>query len=461
MLTLTPELITRHDVSGPRYTSYPTADQFQTTFGPTEQAQALSMRRLGIGSGHQPLSVYAHLPFCRSLCYYCACNKIVTKQYDKATNYLDHLLTELELTVDLLGKRESVAQVHLGGGTPTYYHDDDLTRLTRALQEAFDWQEEGEFAVEIDPRTVTYKRLHHLKLLGYNRLSFGVQDLDPLVQEAVHRVQSVSQVRTTLDHARALGFESINLDLIYGLPHQTPERFEQTLRSVVAMRPDRLAIYGYAHLPLRFKPQRRIDEAVLPDARNKIAMLALANHLLQDAGYVYIGMDHFALPNDSLSVAKRQGRLHRNFQGYSTQPDGDLVALGVSAIGRMGPSYSQNVKTLDAYAQMLSQGQLPVERGYRLTREDLLRRAVIMCIMCQGRVDMESIESAHLIDFKRHFHQELKRLGELQEQGLVVVKPREFEVTELGWFFVRAVAMAFDAHLQNSRERQHRFSRIL
>jgi len=461
MLTLTPELITRHDVSGPRYTSYPTADQFQTEFGAEEHRQALSMRRLGLAATHHPLSVYVHLPFCRSLCYYCACNKIVTKQYDKATQYLDHLITELDLTVDMLGRRESVAQVHLGGGTPTFYHDEDLTRLTRALQEAFEWQEEGEFAVEIDPRTVSLKRLHHLKVLGYNRLSFGVQDLDPQVQEAVHRVQSVSQIRTTLDHARALGFESINLDLIYGLPHQTPATFEQTLKSVVAMRPDRLAIYGYAHLPLRFKPQRRIDEHTLPDARTKIAMMSMANRLLQEAGYVYIGMDHFALPNDSLSVAKRQGRLHRNFQGYSTQPDGDLVALGVSAIGRMGPTYSQNVKTLDAYAQMLAQGELPIERGYRLTREDLLRRAVIMALMCQGRVDIEAIESAHLVDVRAHFSQELNRLEELQAQGLVTIHAQDIEVTELGWFFVRAVAMVFDAHLQANRDRQGRFSRIL
>jgi oxygen-independent coproporphyrinogen-3 oxidase len=296
--------------------------------------------------------------------------------------------------------------------------------------------------------------------LGFNRLSFGVQDFDPVVQKAVHRVQPAEQVFALVESARQMGFESINIDLIYGLPQQTPESFDRTLAQVAQLRPDRVALYAYAHLPERFKPQRRIITAELPSGAAKISMLSRSLDAFEEAGYIYVGMDHFALPNDALAVAKRQGRLHRNFQGYSTQPDCDLIALGVSAIGRVGATYSQNAKTLDAYYDLLNQGRLPVVRGLALTRDDLLRRVVIMALMCQGQLQFESIELAFLIDFKCYFSKELETLDELVGQGLVTVNASGMEVTAQGWFFVRAVAMVFDRYLQADRNRS-KFSKII
>jgi oxygen-independent coproporphyrinogen-3 oxidase len=296
--------------------------------------------------------------------------------------------------------------------------------------------------------------------MGFNRLSFGVQDFDPAVQKAVHRVQPTEQVFTLVHAARERGFDSINVDLIYGLPLQTLASFDRTLAQITELRPDRIALYGYAHLPQRFKPQRRIHEAELPTASAKVAMLARSLEALLAVGYVYVGMDHFALPNDPLAVAKRQGRLHRNFQGYSTQPDCDLIALGVSSIGRVGATYSQNAKTLDAYYDLLNQGRFPVVRGLALSRDDLLRRAVIMAIMCQGAVHFESIALAYLVDFGRYFAHELEALKPLADQGIVSLDAECIEVTDTGWFFVRAVAMVFDRHLQ-ANVRLNQFSKIL
>jgi oxygen-independent coproporphyrinogen-3 oxidase len=298
-----------------------------------------------------------------------------------------------------------------------------------------------------------------LAQLGFNRLSFGVQDFDPEVQKAVHRMQPAAQVFDLVAESRSLGFDSVNVDLIYGLPKQTPESFERTLAQVVELRPDRIALYGYAHLPERFKPQRRIHSQDLPPGSAKLAMLSSALRVLMGAGYVYVGMDHFALPNDALAVAKRQGRLHRNFQGYSTQPDCDLIALGVSAIGHVGATFSQNVKTLDAYYDLLNQGRLPVERGLALSRDDLVRRTIIMTLMCQGHVLFESVEVAHLLDFKTYFATELQTIAGMQAQGLVALDAAGIQVTELGWFFVRGVAMVFDKYLQTDRTRA-RFSKI-
>jgi oxygen-independent coproporphyrinogen-3 oxidase len=318
----------------------------------------------------------------------------------------------------------------------------------------------GEYSIEVDPRTVTAARLALLAELGFNRLSFGVQDFDPAVQRAVHRIQPADQVFELVHVARRLGFESVNVDLIYGLPRQTPESFGRTLAQVQALRPDRIALYAYAHLPERFKPQRRIVPTELPDAVGKVSMLACALAAFELAGYVYIGMDHFALPDDALAVARQQGRLHRNFQGYSTQPDCDLIALGVSAIGRVGATYSQNAKTLDDYCDLIDQGRLPVTRGLALGRDDLARRAVIMALMCQGQVLFESIELAWALEFRRYFASEMAQLLALQDQGLVTVDPQGVQVTTEGWYFVRAVAMVFDRHLQADRHRAQ-FSRIL
>ncbi len=459
---ITEDLLRRLDVQGPRYTSYPTADRFVEAFGAEQYRRALAQRGQGAasGGGTGAMSVYVHIPFCESVCYYCACNKVITKHHERAGEYLDALETEIALHVKQLGAGITLSQLHFGGGSPTFLSDAELARLMGSLRAAFRLTEAAEVSIEVDPRTVTPQRLQHLRSLGFNRLSFGVQDFDPAVQVAVHRVQSHDMVAALMAEARALGFESTNVDLIYGLPRQSPQSLDRTIRQVAELRPDRIALYAYAHLPQRFKPQRRIDAALLPPAADKIRMLSGAIAGFIGHGYTYIGMDHFALPGDSLAAAKRQGRLHRNFQGYSTQPDCDLIGLGVSAIGRVGATYSQNAKSLPEYYDALRQGQFPVVRGLALTRDDLVRRAVIMALMCQGRVEFESIELSYLIDMRETFRSELEQLAPLQEQGLVTVEPRAIQVSALGWFFVRAVAMVFDRHLQADKARE-RFSRII
>jgi oxygen-independent coproporphyrinogen-3 oxidase len=338
--------------------------------------------------------------------------------------------------------------------------DDELSRLMAMLHQAFHISPGAEVSIEVDPRTASAQRLQHWWDLGFNRLSFGVQDFDADVQKAVHRVQPFESVRHLMQAARQIGFGSINADLIYGLPLQTPESFARTINQVAELRPDRIALYAYAHLPQRFKPQRRIDVAQLPPPEHRVAMLGGAIAGFISSGYNYIGMDHFALPGDALSAAKRQGRLHRNFQGYSTQPDCDLIALGVSAIGRMGATYSQNAKTLDEYYDAIRQGQFAVVRGLALTRDDLVRRAVVMALMCQGRVAYESIELAHLIRMREYFKPELDELADLAQMGLVALNGEGIQVTPTGWYFVRAVAMVFDKHLRADQARE-RFSRII
>ncbi|MFT4192754.1 MAG: oxygen-independent coproporphyrinogen III oxidase [Comamonas sp.] len=455
--------LARHDVAGPRYTSYPTADRFVVAFGAADLAQALRQRRADMRVGAalaRPLSLYVHIPFCDSVCYYCACNKIITRRHERADDYLGLLSAELALVTRETGRQQGVSQLHLGGGSPTFMDDRQLGDLMALLRQHFQFAPGAECAIEVDPRTVDVRRLRHLRSLGFNRLSLGVQDFDADVQRAVHRVQSTAQIFALLDEARAIGFESMNVDLIYGLPRQTPQSFARTLALIGQLRPDRLALYAYAHLPDRFKPQRRIAAQHLPDAQAKVAMLAHAQTALAAMGYVDIGMDHFALPQDSLAIAKRQGRLHRNFQGYSTLPDSDLIGLGVSAIGKVGATYSQNAKTLEGYADALGQGQLPVERGLALTRDDLVRRAVIMAIMCQGCVDFETIESAYLIDFRTAFAPEIEALAPFVREGLVQLAEGALALTPAGWAVVRAVAMVFDRYLQSDRSRA-RFSRIL
>ena len=456
--TISDELLRLFDVPGPRYTSYPTADRFVEAFTERDYIQALEQRK--VGSMALPLSLYVHIPFCESVCYYCACNKVITKNHERAAEYLRYLTQEVELQVAHFGRGHNVSQVHLGGGTPTFLSDAELEDLMSMLRSHFTLVPGGEYSIEVDPRTVTEERLRTLARLGFNRLSFGVQDFDPVVQKAVHRIQPAEQVFALVAAARRIGFESINVDLIYGLPLQTPESFARTLAQVNELRPDRIALYAYAHLPSRFKPQRRIMAAELPSASAKLSMLSASLDALQAAGYVYVGMDHFALPTDALAVAKRQGRLHRNFQGYSTQPDCDLIALGVSAIGRIGATYSQNAKTLEEYRDMLDQGRLPIVRGLALTREDLLRRSVIMSLMCQGELQFESIELGHLIDFRTYFARELEVLQSFAEHGLVRMDAAGLQVTEAGWYLVRAIAMVFDKNLQVDMDRA-RFSKII
>ena len=460
MSVITSELLTRFDVPGPRYTSYPTADRFVEAFGEADYVQALEQRHSGTVGKQLPLSLYVHIPFCESLCYYCACNKIITKHKERSAQYLHYLGKELDLHTRHLGRGQAVSQLHLGGGTPTFMSDDELRQLMAMLRAHFAFVPGGEYSVEVDPRTVDDKRLAVLAELGFNRLSFGVQDFDPAVQKAVHRIQPAEQVFQLVETSRRLGFESVNVDLIYGLPLQTPESFDRTLAQINALRPPRIALYAYAHLPERFKPQRRIHAEELPSGGQKVAMLARSLDALTQAGYVYIGMDHFALPGDALAVAKRQGRLHRNFQGYSTQADCDLIALGVSSIGRIGSTYSQNAKTMEEYCDLLDQGHFPVVRGLALTRDDLIRRSVIMALMCQGHLQYESINLAWLVDFKTLFVKELEQLQTMQAQGLVQLSDTGIQVTAMGWFFVRGVAMVFDRYVQADRNRT-RFSKII
>jgi len=460
MTPVSPDLMRRFDIPGPRYTSYPTADRFVEAFTAADYGGALAQRKAGPTVLASPLSLYVHIPFCESLCYYCACNKIITKHHERGAAYLRYLSREADLHVAQFGLGQAVTQLHLGGGTPTFLSDDELRELVAMLRRSFALAPGGEHSIEIDPRTVDGKRLAALAELGFNRISFGVQDFDPEVQKAVHRIQPAEQVFELMAQAREVGFDSINVDLIYGLPRQTPGTFARTLEQVRQLRPDRIALYGYAHLPERFKPQRRIEPAELPAAAAKMAMLSQSLAAFKEEGYDYIGMDHFALPNDALAVAKRQGRLHRNFQGYSTQPDCDLIGLGVSAIGRIGATYSQNAKTMEEYCDHLDQGRLPVVRGLALSRDDLARRAVIMALMCQGQVLFEAMEEAWLIDFRRYFAAELEQLRELAEHGLVELDESGIQVTASGWFLVRAIAMVFDRYLQADRSRT-RFSRII
>jgi oxygen-independent coproporphyrinogen-3 oxidase len=458
---LSQDVLRRFDTPGPRYTSYPTADRFVATFGPDDAGLALSRRAQTPAGDAEPLSVYVHIPFCESLCYYCACNKVITKHHERAAEYLDVLEAELELVVARLGRGQPVAQLHFGGGSPTFLSDAELERVVHSLRAAFSFAADAEMSIEVDPRTVTPERLHALRGLGFNRLSFGVQDFDPSVQQAVHRVQPYESVRLLMDCARSLGFTSINADLIYGLPKQTPASFARTLQQIGELRPDRIALYAYAHLPTRFKPQRRILADDLPGPAQRTQMLGAAIQSFLARGYEYIGMDHFALADDALAVAKREGRLQRNFQGYSTHKDCDLIALGASAIGRVGAAYYQNAKTLPEYYEAVRNGRLPVVRGIASTDDDLLRRSVIMDLMCQGRLEFKGIEDAHAIRVPQYFATELQKLAALAEQGLVEVHADAVLVTAKGWYLVRAIAMVFDKYLQTGARSPERFSRVV
>ena len=454
------ELLRRYDRPGPRYTSYPTAPQFHSGFGEAQFRQAAQL------SNDDPiprrLSLYVHVPFCFSPCFYCGCNRIITRDHSRADAYLSRLVREASMLGPLFDRDRDVMQVHLGGGTPNFLTPGQIGELLETLSRHFHFSQSParDFSIEIDPRCINKGDIEALAFMGFNRASLGVQDFDPAVQEAVNRIQSVEETQAVIDACRKNGFRSVNVDLIYGLPKQTREGFGRTLDTVIATRPDRLAVYSYAHMPQLFRPQQRINESDLPSAEDKLGLLQLAIEKLSAAGYQYIGMDHFALPDDPLAQAKRQGRLHRNFQGYSTQPDCDLIGLGVSAIGKVGATYSQNAKSLEEYQDLLDQGHLPVVRGLAVSRDDLLRRAVIMALMCQGELQFESIELAHLIDFQDYFAAELDTLRGMQDQGLVTVSDSAIQVTPMGWFFVRGVAMVFDKYLQADRTRA-RFSKII
>jgi oxygen-independent coproporphyrinogen-3 oxidase len=457
-LVIDPVLIRSHDVSGPRYTSYPTADRFVEAFGETELRQWLAKRN--IGGISQPLSAYVHLPFCDTVCYYCACNKVVTRDHSRSAKYIKYLQKELALLGPLLGGDRKLCQLHWGGGTPTFLAREEMRELMASLDATFERSADAEVSLEVDPRRVEAGTMEFLAGLGFNRVSIGVQDFDAAVQQAVHRIQSEEVTRRVIEEARRSGFRSVNLDLIYGLPKQTLDSFNRTLDKVLALAPDRIALYSYAHLPKVFKPQRRIAEADLPSPEAKLQIMTLAIGRLTREGYLYIGMDHFARPDDELAVAQRQGRLQRNFQGYSTRPESDMIGLGVSAIGRVGPSYYQNAKRLDDYYAALDAGRLPVVRGIELTPDDLVRRAVIQALSCHFRVSIESIELAYLLDFRSYFSNELNDLRHLAAEGLVELAPDWIVVTPKGRLLVRRVCMVFDRYLRE-REARASYSKVI
>ncbi len=456
-LVLDDQLIAKYDQSGPRYTSYPTAVQFHEGFGNADYAR---IARKSNESG-RPLSLYFHIPFCDTICFYCACNKVATKDRTKAQEYLNRLYREIALQAELYDDDRPVAQLHWGGGTPTFISHEQMRELMKVTGEHFQLlpDDQGEYSIEIDPREATAETVALLREIGFNRMSLGVQDFDPLVQRAVNRIQTQEETLAVLEAARKEGFRSVSIDLIYGLPHQNRDRFERTLDRIIEVGPDRLSVFNYAHLPQIFKPQRRIDAAELPSPEEKLAILHMTSQKLADAGYVYIGMDHFARPDDELAVAQREGTLYRNFQGYSTHADCDLIGLGITSIGKVGNCYAQNLKNLESYYQRIDAGGLAVFRGLELTPEDELRRDVITRLICNFVLDFASVEARWNIDFRDHFAGELARLEEMAADGLLELDDEGIRVLPVGRMLIRNICMVFDAYLKQAREQ--RFSRVI
>ncbi|MBF7729063.1 oxygen-independent coproporphyrinogen III oxidase [Pseudomonas sp. N040] len=451
-LTFNRALVEKYDRPGPRYTSYPTAPQFHQAFALDDYRSAAQASNQA--SAPKPLSLYIHIPFCQSLCYYCACNKIITQKTHRAAEYLEYLKREIALQAALFDRTRTLQQLHLGGGTPTYLSREQLAELMDCLHQAFnlDDSDAHEFSIEVDPRSISTGQIEHLRQLGFNRLSFGVQDFDPQVQAAVNRVQSEEQIYALVAAARQAQFKSVSVDLIYGLPLQTVASFDVTLSKIIALRPDRIAAYSYAHLPELVRAQRLILREDMPPPERKLELLELTISRLTAAGYVYIGMDHFALPDDELALARANGTLQRNFQGYSTFAECDLIGLGVSAIGKVGDTYSQSVKELSQYYARLDQGLLPVHRGYRLNADDVLRREVISALMCHGRIDFAGIEAHHGIRFTEYFAEALARLREHVADQLVEIRDDALLLLPQGQLMLRSVAMAFDAYLGEAQK---------
>ena len=454
-----PQIIRRFDINGPRYTSYPTADRFAGGFSPDIARHWLRNRRSD-GSRDQ-LSLYFHLPFCTTICYYCACNKIITKDHGRSAKYLRYIAKEVALQSRYLAEGDNVVeQLHWGGGTPTFLSHDEMRQLMATTRKHFRLIEDGEYSIEVDPRKVDDATVALLGELGFNRMSIGVQDFDEAVQQAVNRIQSEEETLSVIQAARANGFKSVSVDLIYGLPKQTLEGFDRTLDRVIAAGPDRLSVYNYAHLPSLFKPQRRILDVDLPTPDKRLQILSLAIRRLTEAGYVFIGMDHFAKPNDELAVAQRERRLHRNFQGYSTHSDCDMLSFGISSISKIGPIYCQNVKTLDEYYGLLDQGELPVFKGIELDADDILRRSIIQSLMCHFELSFDAVEKAYGIDFNRYFATEIAALAEMVEAGLLRVEDRQIVVLPPGRMLIRAISMVFDRRLRADRENK-RYSKVI
>ena len=454
------ELIQRYDVTGPRYTSYPTAVQFHEGFDHVAYERYVAASNADLIP--RPLSLYLHMPFCHSLCYYCGCTKKITRHPEHGESYLKSLFREIEMQGRLFDKDRVVEQLHLGGGTPTFHTDEQLTALIKKLGEHYllTDSEEREYSIELDPRTVDQDRLKTLWDLGFNRVSLGIQDFDPAVQKAVNRVQGVDQTLGLITRAHELGFESVSVDLIYGLPLQTPEKFSKTLDLVVEAKPDRLSVYNYAHLPHLFRAQRMIKEEHIPTPETKLELMELTINQLTDSGYIYIGMDHFALPGDELTLAQQSGSLQRNFQGYSTHRDCDIVGLGVSSIGKIGDCYSQNLKTIPAWQHSVDAGDMPIWRGLALGTEDRLRRCIIESIMCHGVLKFSDYEHRFGIDFYDHFSTEMHEIEQQAGDGLLELSDDSFSVTAAGRLLLRNIAMVFDEHLNRAAKTQ-KFSRVI
>lgn len=456
-------LLQRYDLPGPRYTSYPTAPQF------TEEFDEAAFRKQARSSNADPiprqLSLYVHVPYCFSPCFYCGCTRIITRDLSRGRPYLERVIREVEQVSSLFDRDREVVQLHFGGGTPNFLRPEELGELIESIGRHFHFAAlaNRDFSIEIDPRNIHDGDIAAYAALGLNRASLGVQDFDPQVQQAVNRIQSVEQTLRVIDACRASGFRSVNVDLIYGLPKQTLEGFARTLDTVLSVRPDRLAIYGYEHLPELFKAQQQIESADLPDAQTKLALLQLAIEKLSRAGYCYIGMDHFALPEDDLAQAQAAGRLHRNFMGYTTHADCDLIGLGMSAISHIGDSFSQSPRDLASWEIAVDQGRLPVWRGLELQFEDVVRADLIQELMCQGRIDIRRIERRHDIDFRQYFADSLQRLEPLVDDGLATADENGIAATSRGRLLLRIIAMCFDRYLQPSQAQvlRPRYSRVI
>jgi len=453
------ELIRRYDLSGPRYTSYPTAVQFHERFAAEQYREAA--RRSNEGEEPRPLSLYVHIPFCATVCFYCACNKVVTRNRDRAVPYLENLYRELRMQGELFDASRSVNQLHWGGGTPTFLNPEQMAELMTVISRHFNLRDDdqGEYSIEIDPREADEHTIELLRELGFNRISLGVQDFEPRVQAAVNRIQSEEQTFAVMEAARSCGFRSINMDLIYGLPFQTEMTFARTLEKIISARPDRLSVFNYAHLPERFKPQRRIHAADLPSPARKLAILQTSIRMLSEAGYVYIGMDHFASPDDELTIAQRQRQLYRNFQGYSTHADCDLIGTGITSIGSVADTYGQNVRTLQAYDERIGADRVPVFRGIRLNRDDQIRRHVIKELICHFSLDFPEVEAAFEIEFGRYFRSELERLKMMRKDGLIDLNSDGIQVLPRGRLLIRNVCMVFDRYLGGQQEA--RYSKVI
>jgi len=461
----TQALLQKYNTAGPRYTSYPTAPMWQDSYSADTHEQVIRETNDPAHPNPHPLSLYAHLPFCEQRCLFCGCNVVITQQRQHAEKYLDYLFREIEQVANWVDKRRPVVQFHWGGGTPTYLSEEQMTRLFRFQTGLFQLAPDAEIAIEVDPRVTTPGQIDLLKALGFNRISLGVQDFNPQVQEAIHRVQPLDMTARMVEQIRSLGFEGLNFDLIYGLPYQTVESFTRTVQEVIALSPDRIALYSYAHVPWLSPHQNQIPEAALPETETKFRILQTALELLTEAGYLYIGMDHFAKPHDELSQALKNGNLHRNFMGYTVQQGktlpSDLYGFGVSAISGFQGQFAQNQRKLPQYYDAIDAGRLPTMRGYMLSEEDRLRQQVIMNILCQGFLDYPMFQERFGIDFKEHFADALKQLEGMSDDGLVKLGSASLTVTPLGRLFSRNIAMPFDAYLPQMSSNKPTFSKTV